>query len=487
MGYSNGYITAPVVSDDVAMVLGSASQDWGQLCTHQNINKWSSRKPIRSDSIEELQETRMVGRGNMPYGLDIPYLSSSSKPQDLVSDDNSFAEWKYYKPEEGVDSFRILDFENYEHYIADLFKVEWVGRDKETGDVIVKLRINQISCKNDAELNSSGGNVGDMISRGHLTPRNFYITQNIRLSNYYVGIMLWDVSTEKWIFIITEISPIGSRDYIEITIPQDVTYYLDGSYIIVPCLSQEKVEDGELEEEINFSNCIAIEMQRIASAYISEGIVGELLIKNNTHKYYNRTLSPQVGYNRVVTYTPNESAPIRLFDNMPLRTMIISGELVEYKPTTYTSELEYKIPIATLNTKNVIGDMLIYLTIKNQGGQWLFGLYGFESSAETESGEYYIDTNISFKSIKKIVINNNVRGSQASGCNVTIHYIDERNIENEITHEDILAFISHNSSGTESSIKIGAYNDNVTTNLPTNFLEYYNLTMYISLDEIYSS
>lgn len=48
MGHSNGRITAPVNTDDVALVLGVNSHDVRTLCTHQRINKDSLIKPIRT-------------------------------------------------------------------------------------------------------------------------------------------------------------------------------------------------------------------------------------------------------------------------------------------------------------------------------------------------------------------------------------------------------------------------------------------------------
>ena len=60
MAYSNGQITAPVDASDPydVMCVGqyNGTFDVGHICgnTHGKINKWSKRKPIVYDTIEEL-------------------------------------------------------------------------------------------------------------------------------------------------------------------------------------------------------------------------------------------------------------------------------------------------------------------------------------------------------------------------------------------------------------------------------------------------
>jgi hypothetical protein len=88
----------------VGTTIGSGSRDVGTLCTHQNINKWSKRKPFRDNVVKQegLYWWRRSGISpNIRSGLYIPNGVDQT--------------WSYSKPTGGINSpYRLGDFRGYE-------------------------------------------------------------------------------------------------------------------------------------------------------------------------------------------------------------------------------------------------------------------------------------------------------------------------------------------------------------------------------------
>ena len=105
MGQSNGYITAPVNTDDVSAALGVNSHDVGTLCTSDKINKWAKYKPVRVDTYEEITDAQ---RKAVNHGLVVTNA--------LQSDGYTYnlAEWTYNRPD-GTWWKRLTDFVGYVH------------------------------------------------------------------------------------------------------------------------------------------------------------------------------------------------------------------------------------------------------------------------------------------------------------------------------------------------------------------------------------
>lgn len=78
--------------------------DWGVLCTHQNINKWSKRKPFRDNVIQHNGSYWWRRSGistNIRSGLYIPNGVDQT--------------WSYSKPTGGINSpYRLGDFRGYD-------------------------------------------------------------------------------------------------------------------------------------------------------------------------------------------------------------------------------------------------------------------------------------------------------------------------------------------------------------------------------------
>ena len=105
MGHSNGYITAPINTDDVSATLGVASHDVGTLCTSDSINRWAKYKPVRVDTPAEIDDAQ---RKAVNHGLVVTNA--------LQSDGYTYnlAKWTYNKPD-GTWWKRLTDFIGYAH------------------------------------------------------------------------------------------------------------------------------------------------------------------------------------------------------------------------------------------------------------------------------------------------------------------------------------------------------------------------------------
>ena len=492
MPTNNGYITAPVTVRDIARTIGAASIHLANLGIHPYVNKWSSRKPAARTERKRLTDLQAKqDDGNNPYGLELPFISNSTDadgnplyhPERYMGDNGMFAEWVYNKPDLVTQPVRKADFNGYEHYIADLFKVLYIRHDRTAHQLLVRIDINQISCRHDDTLNSAGGNAGDGVSWGHLTPRNFYLPESttVRLSQFYIGVALWDTYNECWTFIRTMVSPIGDATTATVALP---TALFDDTYLIAPCVSRQSHPDGTLDGELQLTDCIAIEMLRPVTLYLSNYAVGTMLLKTtgNVGRNYYTYQQGAVTRETAVTYAPNDYATTELFENMPLRTMVLSGGLVSHKPSGYTTGTTYRLPVTTLHLRNVSGELYIYLAVTYNGG-WHFALHTYEVSAEGIWEETLDGPAHTHRAINRIVVSNNVSGMRPMSCDVTVWYTDGDYTEQSFTFPALQAFIAYEREGTETQIYVGAQNQEVATNLPDSYAPAYALIVTSSLDE----
>lgn len=122
MGFENGVIMKPIAFSDIQKALGTGKNRLGDLCRHDNINKWSMYKPVRYKKLFSLVRDKYENdkpaddffKAN--YGLKLPEAVSITgtitlaKLQKVIDSD-----WIYDKPEGTINSpFRIEDFEGYD-------------------------------------------------------------------------------------------------------------------------------------------------------------------------------------------------------------------------------------------------------------------------------------------------------------------------------------------------------------------------------------
>lgn len=120
MGVTNGTIRRPVGISDVQSVLGTSSGDLATLCLMNNINMWSGRKPVYMNKVPAL-DVPDWNAGHAVAGYSISYgIKKRASDQESAYVDSSgnvvSAVWSYDKPVlDGVNVFRLSDFENYKH------------------------------------------------------------------------------------------------------------------------------------------------------------------------------------------------------------------------------------------------------------------------------------------------------------------------------------------------------------------------------------
>ena len=152
MAHENGKIYGNVEVDDVKSVLGASSRDIGTLCTHDNVNWASLKKPVRHPDIfastkADLANTWYQGKGvaegtldEMTCGLIIGNkFDHVVKNANIIKTENSFTKanlsgdtqgflyhlakgttghFVYQKPQglEAGSPYRLDDFRGYDHY-----------------------------------------------------------------------------------------------------------------------------------------------------------------------------------------------------------------------------------------------------------------------------------------------------------------------------------------------------------------------------------
>lgn len=148
MANTNGKITAPVEIADVTNVLGASSSDLGTLCTHDNINVWSLKKPVRHPKLfaSLTEQDWWQGKNNTEGFLDDTTcgllvgeaFDQLVKKANIINTENGFTKanlsgdtecflhklakgttghWEYLRPQglEAGSPYRLDDFRDYNH------------------------------------------------------------------------------------------------------------------------------------------------------------------------------------------------------------------------------------------------------------------------------------------------------------------------------------------------------------------------------------
>ena len=117
MALPNSNISTTLVGNTI----GSGSRDVGTLCTHQNINKWSRWKPIRSNKVVGITEADITSAKS---GLVVPSVNGYANIISYYRNNPGFT-FPYNKPRGGTYSeyYRLGDFRNYDHLAYMAFKI----------------------------------------------------------------------------------------------------------------------------------------------------------------------------------------------------------------------------------------------------------------------------------------------------------------------------------------------------------------------------
>lgn len=117
MAHSDGKITAPVNTDDVATVLGVNSHDVGYLCSnaHGKINKWAKHKPVKAmNKYDTTETTYKSDAGNCGLTPPAAYTSRSALIDGMTSGTGT-GSWTYDPPTGGDFPYRLTDFDGYDN------------------------------------------------------------------------------------------------------------------------------------------------------------------------------------------------------------------------------------------------------------------------------------------------------------------------------------------------------------------------------------
>lgn len=187
MAYANGQISAPVDASDPYYVMGvgqyNGTFDVGHICgnTHGKINKWSKRKPIVYDTIEELTTAQFKGMSGdnaigIIYGL---------KAMSVVGDIGQMhsADYTYYPPST-TDWKRLTDFIGYDHKAVPTLNMLLVP------DIIFYNDRPSVRCAidyDDSGSNTTGIDIEDFLPSGDVkTIADYYPC--ILVDNYAVAL-----------------------------------------------------------------------------------------------------------------------------------------------------------------------------------------------------------------------------------------------------------------------------------------------------------
>lgn len=235
MANSNGKITAPVTHLDPYRVLSVSPKygyDVGYICTHDNINMWSKKKPIRSSKPRPLTDQEFR---DARHGMTIPtyVLYESMSASEVAKFDNGTInnKWIYTKPQDG-DYKRLTDFENYAHYLSE-------GQ-IETAKVSISTGQSSITCK------FTFHHVDD----GFLTPSDIIPNgASVSLADMHIGVAIYHINDDNegtLVYAMTSQNTpafdnqgaIGTR--MEFSI-EALTYELDGTNLIIPFITNETI------------------------------------------------------------------------------------------------------------------------------------------------------------------------------------------------------------------------------------------------------
>lgn len=191
MANENGIISAPIyLKEDVYTVVGLEAEngyyDLTKACCneHGQINPNAKFKPTRAGGTPETPSDWWRGTDGM-CGFNIPrYDTPGNKDAGFIHDlISGAAAWEYLAPRKGVDWSRLNDFNGYNHNAGEIF-----------GAI-------------DADSYVLSNSAGDLTIRitppyqqaqGQLLPADFTI-KGKSLSEFYLGIFLWQESSSKYI------------------------------------------------------------------------------------------------------------------------------------------------------------------------------------------------------------------------------------------------------------------------------------------------
>lgn len=148
----------------VGNTLGTTSRDVGTLCTHSNVNIWSTWKPIQSTATSLTFDILK----NANYGITITSAKTASALLTAVQN-NSNLGFKYNKP---VNNYRLGDFRNYDH--SSNLPLESHFNDGDT------IKIGGVATSYTQGIESMGTVIPDVLSastfltKAHLYPSDAY-------------------------------------------------------------------------------------------------------------------------------------------------------------------------------------------------------------------------------------------------------------------------------------------------------------------------
>lgn len=220
MGHSNGRITAPVNTDDVAATIGQSSSDVATLCLSDKINKWAKYKPEATGTMQTLTLT-LRQRNNFGLVPSVKYQGINAFISAL-EDGTYNGGWTYIKPNANQWK-RLDDFVGYNHKATSPFGYITEGEYLLTGtnDVTIAAPI------------PSGSDADGLIDLADMQNTDLVI------SNFYFGVLLYG----SQILYATAENTVGNHDWnvrFE-NIPKSFADY----YIAVPFLSSKQLTYGE--------------------------------------------------------------------------------------------------------------------------------------------------------------------------------------------------------------------------------------------------
>lgn len=111
-------ISAPITTTKVGNEIQISSHNIGVLCSSDNINKWSKKKPVCDFSATPDRSKEWWKAYNNKCGL---LINQRGTYNQVIDDYKNKDNWKYEKPTGGDFPFRIADFNGYNHSATPIF------------------------------------------------------------------------------------------------------------------------------------------------------------------------------------------------------------------------------------------------------------------------------------------------------------------------------------------------------------------------------
>ncbi len=105
---------------NIRNTLSETTLSLGLLCKSNNINKWSFRKPVNSESVTKLSDSELY---NVNDGFKLYTFNSPQRMLYELQHENESTIWKY---EERTEPYRLGDFDGYEHNAGPLCNLYFV-------------------------------------------------------------------------------------------------------------------------------------------------------------------------------------------------------------------------------------------------------------------------------------------------------------------------------------------------------------------------